>query len=159
MRRLVYAAFALALASPAAAPAIATCTGTAAQCAVGEFGNPFDEPTLLGVPTSERCVEDSEGKTRCKPTAGTLVALADDRFLYWNALEGTEDVEVSLIAEFGYVTTNDQSRVLTLAANDAPSWVKPSPVDGGAESNPGGIGPCGGVPNTAPMRRCSAAIR
>jgi len=148
MRRLVYAAFALALASPAASSAVATCTGTAAQCAVGEFGAPFDEPTLLGVPTSERCLEDSEGKTRCKPTAGTLVSLADDRFLYWNALEGTEDVEVSLIAEFGYVTTNDQSRVLTLGQNDAPSWVKPSPVDGGAVSNPGGIGPCGGVPNT-----------
>ena len=147
MRRLVYAAFALALASPGAAPAVATCTGTAAQCAVGEFANPFEEPTLLGVPSSERCVEDSEGKTRCKPTAGTLVALPDDRFLYWNALEGTEDVEVSLVAEFGYVTENDQSRVLALGSGDAPNWVKPTPVDGGAVSNPDPIGPCNGTTN------------
>src|SRR5436189_180048 len=83
-----------------AAPAGAQCTGTASQCSSGQFGNPFDEPTLLGQTTSERCLEDNEGKTRCKPTAGTLVALGDDRFLYWNALEGTEDVEVSLVAEF-----------------------------------------------------------
>src|SRR6187455_514251 len=144
MRRLVYVAFALALAAPTASPAVGPCTGTAAQCAAGEFGVPFDEPTLLGTQTSERCLEDSEGKTRCKPTAGTLVALPDDRFLYWNALEGTEDVEVSLIAEFGYVTENDQSRVLTLGPGDAPSWKKPTPVDGGAVSNPDPIGPCNG---------------
>ena len=74
------------------------------------------------MPTSERCVEDQEGELRCKVTAGSLIALPDDRFLYWNALEGTENVEVSLIAEFGYVTTNDQSRLLTLAPNtDAPA--------------------------------------
>ncbi|TMA29915.1 MAG: galactose oxidase, partial [Deltaproteobacteria bacterium] len=147
-RSTIPALFALLLASGLAAPAGAQCTGTASQCSSGQFGNPFDEPTLLGQTTSERCLEDNEGKTRCKPTAGTLVALGDDRFLYWNALEGTEDVEVSLVAEFGYVTTNDQSRLLTLGAGDAPSWAKPSPVDGGAVSNPGGIGPCGGVPNT-----------
>ena len=149
MKRLVYAvsSSALLLVSAAGSPALAQCTGTASQCTAGQFGAPFDEPTLLGIPTGERCLEDSEGKTRCKPTAGTLVALPDDRFLYWNALEGTEDVEVSLIAEFGYVTTNDQSRVLTLGTNDAPTWVKPSPVDGGAVSNPGGIGPCGGTTN------------
>jgi hypothetical protein len=147
MRCLVCAAFSLALACPAAASAVAACTGTTQQCAVGQFGTPFDEPTLLGVQTPERCVEDSEGKTRCKPTAGTLVALPDDRFLYWNALEGTEDVEVSLIAEFGYVTENDQSRLLTLGPGDEPSWKKPTPVDGGAVSNPDPVGPCNGTTN------------
>jgi hypothetical protein len=110
MRRLVYVAFALALAAPTASPAVGPCTGTAAQCAAGEFGVPFDEPTLLGTQTSERCLEDGEGKTRCKPTAGTLVALADDRFLYWNALEGTEDVEVSSSP------SSDTSRPTTRAA-------------------------------------------
>jgi galactose oxidase-like protein len=135
------------LAIGSAEPARAICTGTPAQCTVGEFGNPFEEPTLLGINTPERCLEDSEGVTRCKVTAGSLIALADDRFLYWNALEGTEDVEVSLIAEFGYVTANDQSRLLTLGTGDQPSWVKPTPVDGGAVSNPDGIGPCNGTTN------------
>jgi hypothetical protein len=147
MKRSVYVVFALLLVWSAAMPALAQCTGSASQCAVGQFGTPFDEPTLVGINTSERCLEDSEGKTRCKPTAGTLVALHDDRFLYWNALEGTEDVEVTLIAEFGYVTENDQSRVLTLGPGDAPSWAKPTPVDGGAVSNPDPIGPCNGTTN------------
>ncbi len=145
MKHSVYALVTLLLVS-FGSPALAQCTGTAAQCAVGQFGTPFDEPTLLGINTSERCLEDSEGKTRCKPTAGTLVALEDDRFLYWNALEGTEDVEVSLVAEFGYASANDQSRLLTLGSGDVPSWNKlPYPVDGGAVENPDGIGPCQGV--------------
>ena len=141
--RLLALGCAVALGAVAAEPARAACTGTAEQCADGAFGTPFAEPTLLGLPTTERCVEDQEGELRCKITAGTLVALPDDRFLYWNALEGTENVETSLVAEFGYVTTNDQSRLLTLAPlTDAPSWAHPSPVDGGAVSNPGGYGPC-----------------
>lgn len=146
MKHFVYAAFALWLVSAASAPALAQCTGTASQCAVGQFGAPFEEPTLMGITTPERCLVDSEGHTRCKVTAGTLVALADDRFLYWNALEGTEDVEVTLIAEFGYVSANDQSRLLTLGPGDVPSWKKlPYPVDGGAVENPDGIGPCQGT--------------
>ena len=140
---IAWIACALALGAAVAQPARAACTGTTAQCEDGAFGNPFEEPTLLGLPTTERCVEDQEGELRCKVTAGTLVALPDDRFLYWNALEGTENVEVSLVAEFGYVTTNDQSRLLTLApGSDAPTWAHPSPEDGGAVSNPDGIGPC-----------------
>src|SRR4029450_3954821 len=61
--------------------------------------------------------------------------------------EGTEDVEVSIVAEFGYVSANDQSRLLTLGAGDAPSWAKPSPVDAGAVPNPHGIAPCNGTTN------------
>ncbi len=144
---LVLAAGVIGVALGAPQEASAICTGAAAQCAMGDFADPFEEPTLLGLPTTERCLEDSDGVTRCKITAGSLVALADDRFLYWNALEGTEDVEVTLIAEFGYVTAEDQSRLLTLGPADAPTWAHPSPVGGGAVANPGGIGPCNGTTN------------
>ena len=115
MKHSLYRLMALLLVSVGFACDRARARARPPQCADGEFGNPFEEPTLLGLPTSRALRRGQEGETRCKPTAGTLVALPDDRFLYWNALEGTEDVEVSLIAEFGYVTTNDQSRLLTLA--------------------------------------------
>ncbi len=133
--------------APNAAHAI--CTGTPSQCLAGEFGAPFADPLLLGWPTASKCVTDSEGELACKPAAGTLVLLDDDRFLYWNALEGTENVELGIAAEFGNVSANDQSRVLTLGPGDAPSWIRPEPNnDGGApEDNPGGIGPADGGPN------------
>ncbi|MGH7287978.1 MAG: galactose oxidase, partial [Myxococcota bacterium] len=102
----------------------------------GSFGAPFVEPTLVGVPTSEKCLPDAEGELVCKPTAGTLALLQDGRALYWDALEGTERVQFSVIIEFGDKAANDQSRVLTLGPGDTPSWTQPTPVDGGA--NPGG---------------------
>ena len=107
---------------------------------VGTFSPPFAEPTIVvdgkEVATDQRCLTDAEGTLRCKPAAGTVAVLGDGRFVYLNALEGTENVELSIVAEFGEVSVNDQSRVLTLDANDQPSWVKPSPIDGGA--NPDG---------------------
>ncbi len=106
----------------------------------GVFSEPFAEPTISvngeEIATEQRCIEDASGTLRCKPAAGTVAVLGDGRFVYLNALEGTENVELSIVAEFGEVSVNDQSRVLTLDDSDTPSWVKPSPVDGGA--NPDG---------------------
>lgn len=107
---------------------------------VGFFSNPFAEPTIqvdgAQVATSDRCIVDASGSLQCKPTAGTIAVLGDGRFLYLNALEGTENAELAVIAQFGEVSVNDQSRVMTLDGNDQASWVKPSPIDGGA--NPDG---------------------
>jgi hypothetical protein len=102
----------------------------------GSFAAPFVEPSIAGVPTSEKCLPDAGGELVCKPTAGTLALLQDGRVLYWDALEGTERVQFSVIIEFGDKAANDQSRVLTLGPGDTPSWTQPTPVDGGA--NPGG---------------------
>lgn len=114
-----------------------TVTGNATE---GTFSPPFAEPTIVvdgkEVATDKRCLKDAEGTLRCKPAAGTIAVLGDGRFVYLNALEGTENVELSIVAEFGEVSVNDQTRVLSLDANDTPSWAKPSPIDGGA--NPGG---------------------
>lgn len=102
----------------------------------GSFAAPFVEPTLGGEPTSERCLPDADGQLVCKPAAGTLALLQDGRVLYWDALEGTERVQFSVVIEYGDDAANDQSRVLTLGPGDVPSWTQPTPVDGGA--NPGG---------------------
>ncbi|MEE3117186.1 MAG: galactose oxidase, partial [Pseudomonadota bacterium] len=106
----------------------------------GRFGSPFAEPTIVvdgeTVTTDEKCVENAEGDLECKPAAGTMALLKDGRILYLNALEGTENVETSIVGEFGQVSINDQSRVLALGADDTPTWRKPDPLRAGA--NPDG---------------------
>lgn len=107
---------------------------------MGAFSEPFAEPTIIVdgevVETDEKCVETADGLAECKPAAGTMALLKDGRLLYLNALEGTENVELSIVAEFGEVSVNDQSRVLSLGENDEPTWLKPSPLRAGA--NPDG---------------------
>ena len=116
------------------------------ECLVGKFEGPFAEPTirysdsstgdnLKVVTTEDKCLEDAEGALRCKPAAGSIALLPDNRLLYFNALEGTENVEFSIVAEFGFVAVNDQTRVLNFGpagASDQISWERPSPVRGGA---------------------------
>ncbi len=100
--------------------------------AVGSFSEPFVEPTIGADRTEEECVEH-DGHEECKPAAGTMSVLADGRILYFNALEGTENIQQSTGGEFGHVSVNDQTRILDLSG---PRWSEPSPVDGGA--NPDG---------------------
>lgn len=69
--------------------------------------------------------------TECKPAAGSIALLDDNRILYFNSLEGTEDAEFSIFFEAGTVVTNDQSRVMTLNGSEA-QWIRPENVDGGA---------------------------
>lgn len=102
--------------------------------ALGSFGAPFTEPTLSdGRVTDQDCVSGDDGSKDCKPAAGTLNVLPSGKVLYWNALEGTENVKTSIVTEYGAKSINDQTRLLDLAG---PLWSKPSPNDAGA--NPGG---------------------
>lgn len=104
---------------------------------MGSFTAPFVEPTIDGVESAEKCLpEDENGHEECKPAAGTVVMLPNGRFLYHNALENTEDVDVSIVAEFGSAAINDQSRVMDLSNEDQPTWLSPDNVRGGA--NPDG---------------------
>lgn len=121
------------------------CNTTAPSC-VGSFGAPFAEPKIGNTTTTQKCIPDpATGKQICKPAAGTLTALADGRFLYFNALEGTENIEFNFVAEFGSQSVNDQTRVLSFASNGTPGWIKPSPLDAGASNTevtpliPGGL--------------------
>ncbi len=112
----------------------------------GHFGHPFTEPTINGVRTDAKCVED-RGDTRgdpadtkaCKPAAASMAMLPNGNIVYWNALEGTENVDYGIGFEFGRAAVNDQTRVLDLNLRNPQrsTWRTPSPDDGGAE-NPGG---------------------
>ncbi len=131
----------------------AACTG---DCLTkGVFSAPFAEPLgpsqmkalekaqtgtpanpIRPIPQDDRCLRMADGRpTECKPAAGSIALLNDGRILYFNALEGTEDVEFSIFFEAGSVVTNDQSRVMKLGKNGA-SWLRPTSPDGGA--NPDG---------------------
>ena len=89
----------------------------------GVFSAPFEEPRIGNVTTQDRCVVDSDGVTRCKPAAGSVSVLPNGSIVYWNALEGTERIERSLITDYGSVALNDQSRLLDLATNP-PTWTR-----------------------------------
>ncbi|MDP9067021.1 MAG: DUF1929 domain-containing protein [Actinomycetota bacterium] len=102
---------------------------------VGSFSRAFAEPTIQGKASKKNCVRDHDGNLQCKPTAGSIAVLPDGRILYWNALEGTENVKDSIGAEYGKVSINDQTRVLDLSG-DQPRWSEPSPLRAGA--NPDG---------------------
>ena len=117
----------------------------------GAFTLPFEEPLITGefpdqdntninnplnnYPDNGKCEENEDGVLKCKPAAGSVALLSDGRILYFNALEGTENVEYNALLEIGSAIINDQTRVLTMK-NGAAAWISPSPVDGGA--NPDG---------------------
>lgn len=101
----------------------------------GRFGDPFSEPTIGGKLDDATCITDAQDVTICKPAAGSVTMLESGKVLYWNALEGTERVQASIVAEYGSVALNDQSRVLDLLG-DLPKWTTPAVADGGA--NPEG---------------------
>ena len=69
------------------------------ECQVGKFEGPFAEPTIRYsdsttgdmmrvVTTDDKCLEDADGDLRCKPAAGSIALLPDNRLLYstpWKA--------------------------------------------------------------------------
>ena len=134
--------------SPFMAMPAADTSDNAAQ--LGEFSRPFVEPTIGDRTTDAKCIT-KDGSDRpanpvlgppgdaryldCKPTAASVNVLPDGRVMYYDGLEGTEQVRTSIVIEYGHNAGNDQSRVLDLSG-PTPTWKKPNPVDGGA--NPGG---------------------
>ncbi|HYZ93934.1 MAG TPA: galactose oxidase-like domain-containing protein [Actinomycetota bacterium] len=109
---------------------------------IGAYSAPFTEPTLNGVATKEKCVPHKtykgdpypEEKYDCKPTAVTLAVLGDGRALYYNGIEGSENVEYGAVPELGQVTTNDMTRILDITKGK-PKWSVPSPERGGLNPN------------------------
>ena len=102
----------------------------------GRFGDPFSEPTVAGQLDDATCITDKDGMTVCKPAAGSVTQLESGKILYWNALEGTERVQANIVAEYGSVALNDQTRVLDLLRDGPPKWTVPQVSDAGA--NPDG---------------------
>jgi hypothetical protein len=69
----------------------------------------------------------------CLPAGASLVDLPTGKVLFWNALEGEEQITGanSLLTDGGRLTVNDESRVLTLRGG-APAYATPGAQDGGA---------------------------
>lgn len=125
---------------------------------VGAFSDPFVEPVILfqdaegtwkQVTSDEVCEEVDrdddgapDGYLACKPTAGSMSILSNGEVLFFNALESTENVGNSIVAEYGVQSINDQSRVLELDYDDPSEsrWALPDPIRSSAsetyESSP-----------------------
>lgn len=69
----------------------------------------------------------------CLPAGATMVQLPNGKVVFWNALEGEEQITGTdtAVLDGGRKTVNDESRVLDLRGG-SPVFVKPSPVDAGA---------------------------
>jgi hypothetical protein len=92
---------------------------------VGQFSAPFEEAG--GAP----CRTDADGREICKPAAASQIMLATGRVLYWDALEGTENINLNALLEGAHQTRNDRSRTIDLSTG-VPRFRAPSPEDGGA---------------------------
>jgi hypothetical protein len=111
----------------------------------GFFRMPFAEPTINGQRTDEKCIESKNPRGAetdtwdCKPAAASMAMLPTGDIVYWNALEGTENVDYGIAAEFGRAAVDDQARVLDINLDrlQHSHWRVPRPDDGGA-NNPGG---------------------
>jgi Galactose oxidase-like, Early set domain len=149
-RRVLVLALAVAAAVPAGATAHdqtgvvlgsvmqSSAPGDPAQ--LGQFGNPFTEPMIGSTRTDKKCIENGGDASplsdarhlTCKPAGVSLNVLPDRDVMYYDGLEGTENIRTSIVAEFGHNAGNDQSRLLDLSG---PSWSIPKPSDGGANQN------------------------
>jgi short-subunit dehydrogenase len=123
-----------------------TAGASRAQAApVGSFSTPFAEPTIGGTRTDANCVPaprpragllDNEPHVLCKPAAVSVNILPNGKIMYFDAFEGTENIEFGYAFEYGFNAVNDQSRLLDLRGGPAnASWSVPTPVDGGANPN------------------------
>ena len=126
----------------------------------GAFGAPFVEPGTScpgetegadpanpfnandpNVPTQGPETNRTAADIACKPAGVSAINLprtADSNgqpnLLFWDGLEGEEQVAFNVVAEFGDKAANDQSLLLHLnTANPRSSaWTAPTPSDGGA---------------------------
>ena len=113
-------------------------TGAGAQSSpgpaqVGRFLPPFEDTRPSEGP--QACRTDADGRKLCKPAGATVVALINGKVLYWDALEGTENVDISGVIEYGKKQRNARTRTIDLSGG-TPVFATPTPEDGGA--NPTG---------------------
>ena len=114
----------LAVFSALGLPTVATAQAPPDPASTGRWSAPFQE-------TQVRCVVDADGRELCLPAAATIANLVDQRVLYWDALEGTENVNLNIVAEIGHAARNDRTRVLDLRG-ETPTFLVPTPEDAGA---------------------------
>ena len=80
------------------------------------------------------CSQDRDKRALCKPAGASIAVLPNGKLVYWDALEGMEDVRLNVVAELGNTGQNDVSRQLDLRSG-SPVWTVPGKADGGANPN------------------------
>src|SRR5436190_691557 len=97
---------------------------------VGSFSTPF-------APPGPNCPHETQGSgdavvdgVPCKPAAVSTVVLTNGKVLYWDGLEGMEDVDLGAAGEFGDKAVEDQTRLLNLFGT-TPTWSTTFPSAGG----------------------------
>jgi hypothetical protein len=137
MRRFAAGVVALAI---GATPALIA-SSAHADANIGAFSSPFREdgfsPTS-GFDATTGCAAPDEGSVdtfhpqghvTCLPAGASVVQLADGRILYWNALEGFENIQFGTVPEAGSAAVNDQTRLLDLAKlPSTTAWSLPTPL-------------------------------
>jgi hypothetical protein len=102
----------------------------------------------LFAPSGPVCPHETQGSPdpsnttadiTCTPAAVSMALLPDGRVVYWNGLEGEEDVQYGAAVELGDKARDDQSRVLTLdyATPSASTFTVPGNPTGGVTGNTG----------------------
>jgi len=94
---------------------------------VGSFARPFEE-------AGAKCTVDKDSHSQCKPAGASVVVLPNGKLVYWDALEGFEDVRYGTVPQYGDVAQNDKARLLDLG-NGSPTFTASDP---NAVSNPKG---------------------
>jgi hypothetical protein len=108
-----------------------------------EGANPADpyNANSASVPTEGPETDRTAADISCKPAGVSVVNLPQQsgatggpNLLYWDGLEGEENIAFNIVAEYGDKAPNDQSRLLQLdtANPGASTWITPNPADGGA---------------------------
>jgi hypothetical protein len=132
MRRTLPAVVAAAVAVTGLPLAIAgNAAGTAAALS-GELG-----PVIAQPGTRSQCATaqyQPSGGYRCPPAAMAVAVLSTGKVLFWDGLEGMNRVQYNVVAEFGDVAQDDQSRVANFSAS-TPTFRTPgnqtaAPTDG-----------------------------
>ncbi|HEY3239356.1 MAG TPA: hypothetical protein VGL92_07330, partial [Acidimicrobiia bacterium] len=112
--------------------------GALAPELVGQWTEPFEE----GGAAVPRCTSGRDGYVYCKPAAANMSALPDGRVLYYNGLEGSENVKTGVGTELAPYTRNAAVRILDLRGG-TPTWAVPAQPTGGGSNpdvRPGGAG-------------------
>ncbi|MFN2609920.1 MAG: galactose oxidase-like domain-containing protein [Actinomycetota bacterium] len=93
---------------------------------VGAWSSPFTENGhFLNAPPS------SQDESKELPTAVSSIVLPSGKILYWNGLEGTEDLQKPIAVDGGHDSLHhSRTRLLDLGGT-APAWNLPFPEDGG----------------------------
>jgi hypothetical protein len=130
MSRRTFGLLPLALATGLAVPTLLGAP-TSAQAAVadpsvgGMFAAPFQEP-------GQACTLESGAK--CVPAGVSVVVLPNGKIVYWDGLEGMDEVKLTVASDFAKYARNSQSRLMDLRGG-SPTWSTPTPYDGGANPN------------------------